>query len=105
MLKMEGMLIRCGRYIMSFYTVIKNYVTGKCILKQKDVCAIGSEISMYKMIMFSRHFTEYLHALKDWDINPRCFFLSGCVIGMYFLSMSSPFRSKKCLLRDAEWDQ
>lgn len=75
MLKKEGILIRCGRYIMSFYIVIKNYVTEKCILKQKDVCAIGSDISMYKMIMFSRHFTEYLHALKDWDINHDVSFL------------------------------
>lgn len=39
------------------------------ILGKKGVCAIGGEISMYKMAMFARHFTEYLHALKDWDVH------------------------------------
>lgn len=36
---MEGVLIRYGSYIMSFYRIIKkNYAIGKCLLKEKVVC-------------------------------------------------------------------
>jgi hypothetical protein len=57
MLKMEGEGLSYGRCIMSFYPTIK-IVTGRCILKPKGVRAIGSEISMNRIIRLDRHFTE-----------------------------------------------
>ena len=74
MLIVEAEVISYGRYSMSFYTTIKA-VPGRCILKQKGGRAVGSEISVYRVIGFDSHFTQELHALKDWDIHQDFFFL------------------------------